>query len=162
MDLTFQVPMQSCSLQHQTLLLSPVPSTTGYCFCFGSIPSFFLDQLTLSFASSISRNCSSQGEPRTSGAAKSILGTSPHLAFRSPHSIAFLIAHQLLLSLLHGFFLISLPSLMLNAIRLRFWQLPLSSPSLIGGLIFILMTLSRNSVFDSPWCISNSAVSPEL
>ena len=43
MDLTFQVPMQYCSLQHQTSLLSPVPSTTGYCFCFGSIPSFFLE-----------------------------------------------------------------------------------------------------------------------
>ena len=43
MDLTFQVPMQYCSLQHQTLLLSPVTSTTGYCFCFGSIPSFFLE-----------------------------------------------------------------------------------------------------------------------
>ena len=41
-DLTFQVHMQYCSLQHQTLLLSPVPSTTGYCFCFGSNPSFFL------------------------------------------------------------------------------------------------------------------------
>ena len=27
MDLTFQVPMQYCSLQHQTLLLSPVTST---------------------------------------------------------------------------------------------------------------------------------------
>ena len=27
MDLTFQVPMQYCSLQHWTLLLSPVPST---------------------------------------------------------------------------------------------------------------------------------------
>ena len=40
-DLTFQVPMQYCSLQHQTLLPSPVPSTTG-CLCFGSIPSFFL------------------------------------------------------------------------------------------------------------------------
>src|SRR5574341_1163859 len=26
MDLTFQVPMQSCSLQHRTLLLSPVTS----------------------------------------------------------------------------------------------------------------------------------------
>ena len=26
MDLTFQVPMHYCSLQHQTLLLSPVPS----------------------------------------------------------------------------------------------------------------------------------------
>ena len=35
--------MQYCSLQHQTLLLSPDPSTTGYCFCFGSIPSFFLE-----------------------------------------------------------------------------------------------------------------------
>ena len=43
MDLTFQVPMQYCSLQHQTLLLSPVISTTGYCFCIGSIPSFFLE-----------------------------------------------------------------------------------------------------------------------
>ena len=35
--------MQYCSLQHQTLLLSPVRSTAGYCFCFGSIPSFFLE-----------------------------------------------------------------------------------------------------------------------
>ena len=43
MDLTFQVPTQHCSLQHQTLLLSPVTSTTGCCFCFGSIPSFFLE-----------------------------------------------------------------------------------------------------------------------
>ena len=43
MYLTFQVPMQYCSLQHQTLLLSPVTSTTGYCFCFGSIPAFFLE-----------------------------------------------------------------------------------------------------------------------
>ena len=41
MDLTFQVLMQYCSLQHQTLFLSPVTSTAGYCFCFGSIPSFF-------------------------------------------------------------------------------------------------------------------------
>ena len=43
MNLTFQVPMKYCSLQHQTLLLSPVASTTGYCFCFGSILSFFLE-----------------------------------------------------------------------------------------------------------------------
>ena len=43
MDLTFQVPMQYCSLQHQTLLLSPVTSTTGCCFCFVSISSFFLE-----------------------------------------------------------------------------------------------------------------------
>ena len=43
MDLTFQVPTQCCSLQHQILLLSPVPSTTGCCFCFDTIPSFFLE-----------------------------------------------------------------------------------------------------------------------
>ena len=40
-DLTFQVPMQYCSLQHRTLLLSPVIS--WYCFCLGFIPSFFLE-----------------------------------------------------------------------------------------------------------------------
>ena len=43
MDPTFQVPMQYCSLQHWTLLLSPVTSTTGCCFCFGSVSSFFLE-----------------------------------------------------------------------------------------------------------------------
>ena len=43
MDLTFQVPMQYCSLQHHTLLPSPVTSTTGCCFCFGFISSFFLE-----------------------------------------------------------------------------------------------------------------------
>ena len=43
MDLTFQVPMQYCSLQHQTSLPSPVTPTTGCCFHFGSIPSFFLE-----------------------------------------------------------------------------------------------------------------------
>ena len=32
MDLTFQVPMQYCSLQHWTLLSSPVTSTARYCF----------------------------------------------------------------------------------------------------------------------------------
>ena len=42
-DLTFQVPMQYYSSQHQTLLLSPVPSTAGCCLCFGSIPSLFLE-----------------------------------------------------------------------------------------------------------------------
>ena len=42
-DLTFQFPMQYCSLQHQTLLPSSVTSTTGCCFCFGSICSFFLE-----------------------------------------------------------------------------------------------------------------------
>ena len=35
--------MQYGSLQHRTLLLSPVTSTTGCCFCFGPISSFFLE-----------------------------------------------------------------------------------------------------------------------
>ena len=43
MDLTFQVSIQYCFLQHRTLLPSPVTSTTGCCFCFDSIPSFFLE-----------------------------------------------------------------------------------------------------------------------
>ena len=43
MDLTFQVPMQYCSLQHQTLLPSPVASTPGWCLCFGSVSSSFLE-----------------------------------------------------------------------------------------------------------------------
>ena len=42
MDPTSQVPMQ-----HRALLLSPVTSTTGYCFCFGSISSFFLELFLL-------------------------------------------------------------------------------------------------------------------
>ena len=45
MDLTFQVPMQYCSLQHWTLLPSPVTSTTGCYFCLGSVSSFFLGLL---------------------------------------------------------------------------------------------------------------------
>ena len=43
MDLTFQVPMLYCSLQHRTLLPSPVTSTTGCCFSFASESSFFLE-----------------------------------------------------------------------------------------------------------------------
>ena len=43
MDLTFQVAMQYYSLQYWTLLSSPVTSTTGCYFCFGSISSLFLD-----------------------------------------------------------------------------------------------------------------------
>ena len=43
MDLTFQVPMQYCSLQYWTLLPSPVTPTTGCCFCFCSISSIFLE-----------------------------------------------------------------------------------------------------------------------
>ena len=36
MDLTFQIPMQYCSLQHRTLLPSPVTSTTWHYFHFCS------------------------------------------------------------------------------------------------------------------------------
>ena len=61
MDLPFQVPMQYCSLQHRTLLLSTVPSTTGYCFCFGSIPSFGEGNGT-------SLHCSCLENPRDGGA----------------------------------------------------------------------------------------------
>ena len=43
MDLTFQVPMQYCSLQQWTLLPSPVTSKTGCYFCLGSVSSFFLE-----------------------------------------------------------------------------------------------------------------------
>ena len=43
MDLILQVPMQYCSLQHWTLLPSPVTSTTGHCFRVGSISPFFLE-----------------------------------------------------------------------------------------------------------------------
>ena len=43
MELTFQVPMQYCSLQHWILLPSPVTSTTGCCFHFSSIFSFFVE-----------------------------------------------------------------------------------------------------------------------
>ena len=43
MDLTFQVPMQYCTLMHRTLLLSLVTWTTGHCFRCDSISSFFLE-----------------------------------------------------------------------------------------------------------------------
>ena len=49
MDLTFQFPMQYCSLQHQILFPSPVISTTGHCFHFGSASSFFLKLFLHSF-----------------------------------------------------------------------------------------------------------------
>ena len=42
-DLTFQVPMHYCSLQHRTLLPSLVTSTAGCCFCCDSVSSFFLE-----------------------------------------------------------------------------------------------------------------------
>ena len=43
MDLIFHVPVQYCSLQHWTLLPSPVTFTIGYCFCLGSISSSCLE-----------------------------------------------------------------------------------------------------------------------
>ena len=52
MDLTFQLPMRYCSLRHWTLLLlSPVTSTTGCYFCFGSNP-FILSGVISSLISS--------------------------------------------------------------------------------------------------------------
>ena len=53
MDLTFQVAMQYCSLQHRTLLLSPVTSTAGCAFCLGSISSFFVELFLLLISCSI-------------------------------------------------------------------------------------------------------------
>jgi len=41
-DITFQIPMQYCSLYHWPLL-PPDTSTTGHYFCFGSASSFFLE-----------------------------------------------------------------------------------------------------------------------
>ena len=41
--LSFQVPMQNCSVQNWTLLPSPVTSTIGCYFCFGFVSSFFLE-----------------------------------------------------------------------------------------------------------------------
>ena len=43
MDVTFQVPMQYCSLQHQTLLAPPDTSTTWHCFHFVSASTFLLE-----------------------------------------------------------------------------------------------------------------------
>ena len=51
MDLSFQVLMQYCSLQHWTLLPSPVTSTTGHCFHFGSASSVFLERFIHSSSS---------------------------------------------------------------------------------------------------------------
>ena len=42
--------MQHCSLQHRTLPPSSVTSTTGHCFCFGFVSSFFLELLLHSSA----------------------------------------------------------------------------------------------------------------
>ena len=52
MDLTFQIPMQYCSLQHQILLSSPERPTTQWCFHFGPVTSFFLELLAVVLHSS--------------------------------------------------------------------------------------------------------------
>ena len=52
MDLTLQVPMRYCSLQHQNLLLPPETSTTEHCFLFVSAASFFLELLVIALHSS--------------------------------------------------------------------------------------------------------------
>ena len=53
MDLTFQVSMQYCSLQHRTLFSPPDTSTAEHCFCFGPATSFFLDLLVITLCSSL-------------------------------------------------------------------------------------------------------------
>ena len=57
MNLTFQVPMQYCSLQNQTLLPSQVASTTGWWFCFGSISLFFMELFSPLISRSILGTC---------------------------------------------------------------------------------------------------------
>ena len=47
MNLTFEVPMQYCSLQQWILCSSPDKSTTEYLFCFGPAPSSFLGLLVV-------------------------------------------------------------------------------------------------------------------
>ena len=59
--------MQYCSLQHQTLLLSPVTSTAGYCFCL--VPPFILSGV---ISPLISRHLLTWGVP---------LSVSYHFAF---------------------------------------------------------------------------------
>ena len=51
MDLTFQVPRQYCSLQHQTLLSPPDTSTAEHHSCFGPLASFFLELLVIALHS---------------------------------------------------------------------------------------------------------------
>ena len=45
MDLTFQVPIQFCSLEHRTLLSPSDISTTEHCSHFGPASSFLLEIL---------------------------------------------------------------------------------------------------------------------
>ena len=52
MDLTFQISMQHCSLQHWTSLSPPDTSTTEHHLGFGPAASFFLKLLVIAFCSS--------------------------------------------------------------------------------------------------------------
>ena len=52
MELTFQVPMQYCFLQHQTLLSPPDPPTNECHFYFGPATSFFLELVVTALCSS--------------------------------------------------------------------------------------------------------------
>ena len=52
MDLTFQVPVQYCSLQHQILLSPPDTSMTEHHFHFGLATLFFLELLVIALFSS--------------------------------------------------------------------------------------------------------------
>ena len=52
MDLTFQVPIQHCSLQHWILLSSSGISTTEHPICFGPVASFVLGLLVIFLHSS--------------------------------------------------------------------------------------------------------------
>ena len=51
MDLTLQVPMQYCSVQHQTLLSSSDTSTTEHHVHFDPASSFFLELLIIALGS---------------------------------------------------------------------------------------------------------------
>ena len=53
MDLTFQVPIQHCSLQHQILLSSPDTSTTEHYILFGPVASFILGLLVILHSSPV-------------------------------------------------------------------------------------------------------------
>ena len=53
MDVTFQVPMQYCFLQHWTLHSPPGTSITECYLCFGPASSFFLELLVIALHSSL-------------------------------------------------------------------------------------------------------------
>ena len=64
MELTFQVPMQYCSLQHWVLLSSPDTSTIECHFCFGTAASFFFGLLVVFCSSPVA--CWTPSDPGNS------------------------------------------------------------------------------------------------